>query len=232
MTVSELDATRIPLRVADRFFLAAHAGGQRISPRVDAALVSLGCAAGLLAELILEEEIAVTPHVRPSGRGRCPDFLSWAILREIREEPGHDLRTWLDYLGQAAAEKVRARLVIIDVLREVPVSAGWRGGTASAWRLADTGVTSPEAVLELLFTSAETATGNGMITVPERLAEITFALLARETGVIRNVRLPKNVARQGDFRMKSWQKRVPGPLRNLIAEVAAARGQSAITPRH
>ncbi|MDA3645563.1 GPP34 family phosphoprotein [Saccharopolyspora indica] len=232
MTVSELDATRIPLRVADRFFLAAHTGGQRITPRVDSALVSLGCAAGLLAELILEEEIAVTPSVRPSGRGRCPDFLSWAVLREIREEPGHDLRTWLDYLGQTATEKVRARLVIIDVLREVPVSAGWRGGAASAWRFSDLGVASPESVLELLFTSAETATGNGMITVPERIAEITFALLARETGVIRNVRLAKNVARQGDFRMKSWQKRIPGPLRNLIAEVAAARGQSAITPRH
>ncbi|GAA0536178.1 hypothetical protein GCM10011581_24140 [Saccharopolyspora subtropica] len=230
MTDSGGDA-RLPLRVADRFFLAAHTGEQRLSARVDAALVALGCAGGLLAELILEEEIAVTPSVRPSGRGRCPDFLSWVVLREIRQEPGHDLRTWLEYLGQTATEKVRARLTITDVLREVPVSGGWRGGSAAAWRCADTAVRPAEDELELLFTSAETTSGSGMITVTDRLAEITFALLVRETGVLRQVRLPKHVARQGEYRMESWEPRIPGPLRTLINEVAAAHGQSAITPR-
>ncbi|MCI2418277.1 GPP34 family phosphoprotein [Saccharopolyspora sp. K220] len=232
MTVSGQEAARIPLRVADLFFLAAHTGEQRLSSRVDSALVALGCAGGLLAELILEEEITVTPSVRPAGKGRCPDFLSWVILREIRLETGHDLRTWLEYLGQTAAEKVRARLTITDVLQEVPVSAGWRGGTAAAWRFAESTASAPEADLETLFTSADTATGSGMITVPARLAEITFALLARETGVLRQLRLPKHVARQGEYRMESWEPRIPGPLRTLVSEVAAARGQSAITPRH
>ncbi|MGP4017036.1 GPP34 family phosphoprotein [Saccharopolyspora sp. 5N708] len=232
MTFSGQEPARIPLRVADRFFLTAHTGEQRLATRVDSALVALGCAGGLLAELILEEEIAVTPSVRPAGKGRCPDFLSWAILREIRLESGHDLRTWLEFLGQTATEKVRARLTITDVLREVPVSAGWRGGTAAAWRFADTAVSNSEANLEVLFTNAETATGSGMISDPARLVEITFALLARETGVLRQVRLPKHVARQGEYRMESWEPRIPGPLRTLVSEVAAARGQSAITPRH
>jgi hypothetical protein len=232
LTVSGQEPARIPLRVADRFFLAAHTGEQRLSARVDGALVALGCAGALLAELVLEDEIAVTPSVRPSGKGRCPDFLSWAILREIRQESGHDVRTWLEYLGQTATEKVRARLTITDVLREVPVSAGWRGGTAAAWRFASPDASKPEADLEVLFTSAETATGSGMITIPSRIAEITFALLTRETGVLRQVRLPKHIARQGDYRMESWEPRIPVPLRTLVNEVAAARGQSAITPRH
>ncbi|MEV0082596.1 GPP34 family phosphoprotein [Saccharopolyspora sp. NPDC003752] len=232
MTVSGQEPARIPLRVADRFFLAAHTGEQRLSPRIDGSLVALGCAGGLLAELILEEEVSVTPSVRPSGKGRCPDFLSWAILREIREETGHDVRTWLEYLSQTATEKVRARLTITDVLREVPVSGGWRGGSAAAWRPADDSVRNPEVDLETLFTGAETASGSGMITIPARLAEITLALLLRETGVLRQIRLAKHVTRQGEYRMESWEPRIPGPLRTLVSEVGAARGQSAITPRH
>ncbi|PKW17548.1 GPP34 family phosphoprotein [Saccharopolyspora spinosa] len=232
MTVSGQEPTRIPLRVADRFFLAAHTGEQRLSARVDGALVALGCAGALLAELILEEEIAVTPSVRPSGKGRCPDFLSWTILREVRQESGHDMRTWLEYLGQTATEKVRARLTIIDVLREVPVSGGWRGGTAAAWQFAEDGASKPEADLEVLFTSVETAGGSGMITIPSRIADISLALLLRETGVLRQIRLPKHIARQGEYRMESWEPRIPGALRSLINEVSAARGQVAITPRH
>lgn len=232
MTVSGQESARIPLRVADRFFLAAHTGDQRLSTRVNGELVALGCAGALLAELVLEEEIAVTPSVRPSGKGRCPDFLSWTILREIRQEPGHDVRTWLEYLGQTATEKVRARLTIIDVLREVRVSVGWRGGTATAWRFASPDASTPEADLEVLFTNAQTTTGSDMITSRSRLAEITFALLARETGVLRQVRLPKHIARQGDYRMESWEPRIPAPLRTLVNEVSAARGRSAITPRH
>ncbi|WP_406691092.1 GPP34 family phosphoprotein [Saccharopolyspora sp. ID03-671] len=230
-SVPEPDGTRLPLRIADRFFLAAHSGENRISPRIDADLLALGCSGGLLAELIVEEEIALTPDVRPSGNGRCPDFLSWTVLREIRREAGHDLRTWLEYLAQTSVEKVRSRLVLVDVLREVPISGGLRGGAAAAWRLADTrrGTT---AELEELFTGTDTATGNGVITVPERLTEITFALLTRETGVLRHLRFSKNALRQGEFRMNSWESLLPGTLRSLLHEIGAARGASAITPRH
>ncbi len=230
--VAELDGTRLPLRVADRFFLAAHSGESRISPRIDGELLALGCAGGLLAELIVEEEIALTPDVRPSGNGRCPDFLSWTVLREVRRESGHDLRTWLEYLAQTAVEKVRCRLVLIDVLREVPVSGGLRGGSAAAWRIADEHRGNTTADLEELFTGTETATGNGVITVPERLAEITFALLVRETGALRHLRLSKQAQRQGEFRMGSWESLLPGTLRGLVHEIAVARGRSAITPRH
>lgn len=231
-TVPDHHGTRLPLRIADRFFLIAHGGEGRISPRIDLDLLALGCAGGLLAELIVEEEIALTPDVRPSGNGRCPDFLSWTVLREVRRDSGHDLRTWLEYLAQNAVEKVRSRLVLVDVLREVPVSGGLRGGSAAAWRVDDVQHGDATAVLEELFTGTETATGNGVITVPERLAEITFALLARETGVLRHTRFSKQVLRQGEFRMESWESLLPGTLRNLIYEIAAARGKSAITPRH
>ncbi|WP_245775889.1 GPP34 family phosphoprotein [Saccharopolyspora flava] len=230
--VPELDGSRLPLRVADRFFLAAHSGENRISPRIDTDLLALGCAGGLLAELIVEEEIALTPDVRPSGNGRCPDFLSWTVLREVRREAGHDLRTWLEHLAQTSVEKVRSRLVLVDVLREVPISGGLRGGAAAAWRLADARRETPTAELEQLFTGTDAATGNGVITVPERLTEITFALLARETGVLRHLRFSKNALRQGEFRMDSWESLLPGTLRSLLHEIGAARGASAITPRH
>ncbi|CAM02773.1 Golgi phosphoprotein 3 GPP34 [Saccharopolyspora erythraea NRRL 2338] len=226
------ESTGIPLRLADRIFLAAHTGEQRLASRVDPGLLALGCAGGLLGELILDEEITVTPTVRASGLGRCPDYLSWVVLREIREEGGHELRTWLEYLAQSAAQKVRARLTITDVLHEVPVSAGWRGSPASAWRLAAPGPQAPAEDLERLFTEPDPANGrNGMITAPEALVEITFALLARETGVVRQL-LPRQVARQGEHRMESWEPRIPGPLRTVVNEVAAAREQSAMTPRY
>ena len=223
---------RIPLRLADRIFLAAHAGDQRLSPSVDPSLLALGCAGGLLAELILDEEITVKPTVRASGPGRCPDYLSWVVLREIREEQGHDLRTWLEYLAQTATEKVRARLTITDVLREVSVSAGWRSGPATAWRLAGDGPRPAADDLGELFTGPESAAGTGMITAPEVLREIVFALLARETGVVRQLRLSRQVGRQGEHRMEAWEPRIPGPLRTVVNELSAAREQSAMTPRY
>ncbi|MEB3369931.1 GPP34 family phosphoprotein [Saccharopolyspora mangrovi] len=231
-TAPELDNTRLPLRIADRFFLAAHSGENRISPRIDPERLALGCAGGLLAELIVEEEIAVTPDVRPSGNGRCPDFLSWTVLREIRREAGHDLRTWLEHLSRTAVEKVRCRLVLVDVLREVPISGGLRGGSAAAWRVADSQCGRTTAALEELFTGTDTTTGNGVITVPERLTEVTFALLVRETGALRPMRFAKQAQRQGEFRMNSWESLLPGTLRTLIHEIAGARGSSAITPVH
>ncbi|WP_233575939.1 GPP34 family phosphoprotein [Saccharopolyspora rhizosphaerae] len=228
---AEPGSTRLPLRVADRFFLAAHAGEARLSPRIGSDLLALGCAGGLLAELIVEQEIAVTPDVRPSGNGRCPDFLSWTVLREIRREAGHELRTWLARLAGTAVEKVRCRLVLVDVLREVPVSGGLRGGSAAAWRVADTQCGNATAALEELFTAADSASGSGIITVPERLAEITSALLVRETGVLRHLALSKQAQRQGEFRLSSWESLLPGALRSLVAEIATACGVSGTPSR-
>ncbi|GAA2794496.1 GOLPH3/VPS74 family protein [Saccharopolyspora taberi] len=229
---SSPETAPIPLRLADRIFLAAHAGDQRLSPTVDPSLVALGCAGGLLAELILDEEITVTPTVRASGPGRCPDYLSWVVLREIRQEQGLDLRTWLEYLAQTATEKVRARLTIIDVLREVSVSTGWRSGPATAWRVTEDGPPPVAEQLGELFTGTESVAGTGMITGPDVLREIVFALLARETGAVRQLRLSRQAARQGEHRMESWEPRIPGPLRAVVNEVAAAREQSAMTPRY
>ncbi|MCX2730309.1 GPP34 family phosphoprotein [Saccharopolyspora sp. NFXS83] len=223
---------RIPLRLADRYFLAAHAGAERLTARVDPALVALGCAGGLLAELLLEDEIGVEPTVRPAGKGMPPDFLSWSVLREIRNEPDHAVRTWIRYLARTATEKVRARLTITDVVREVPVSGRWRGGSAVAWRTGALDHRTPVEDLVDLFAHAESAaTRSGMITVPEAKAEVALALLATGTGVTGRLGLSRPVLRQAERRSEHWLQRLPGGLRTVVAEVAAAREQWAMTPR-
>ncbi|WP_243795347.1 GPP34 family phosphoprotein [Saccharopolyspora gloriosae] len=223
---------RIPLRLADRYFLAAHSGADRLTARVDPVLVSLGCAGGLLVELLLEEEISVAPTVRPAGKGMPPDFLSWSVLREVRNEPDHEVRTWIRHLARTATEKVRARLTITDVLREVPVSGGWRGGPAVAWRAGSLDHRTPAEELTDLFTHAESAaTRSGMITVPDAKAEVTLALLTTGTGVTGRLGLPRPVLRQAERRCEQWLPRLPGGLRTVVAEVSAAREQWAMTPR-
>ncbi|MFR9732176.1 GPP34 family phosphoprotein [Saccharopolyspora sp. MS10] len=223
---------RIPLRLADRYFLAAHTGAERLAPRVDPWLVALGCAGGLLAELLLEGEIDAEPTVRPAGAGMPPDFLSWSVLREVRAEPDHDVRTWIRYLADTSVEKVRARLTITDVLREVEVSAGWRTAPAVAWRASRLDERAPAEELADLFAQEESAAvRSGMITVPDAQAEIALALLATGTGVAGRLGLAKPVLRQAARRAEQWLPRLPSGLRVVVAEVAAAREQWAMTPR-
>ena len=223
---------RIPLRLADRYFLAAHTGSERLAPRVDPWLVALGCAGGLLAELLLEGEIDAEPAVRPAGAGMPPDFLSWSVLREVRAEPEHEVRTWIRYLAATSAQKVRARLTIIDVLCEVPVTTGWRAAPAVAWRASPLDQRSPADELADLFAREESAAvRSGMITVPDAQAEIALALLATGTGVAGRLGLSRPVLRQASRRAEQWLPRLPSGLRAVVTEVAAAREQWAMTPR-
>lgn len=218
---------RIPLRLADRYFLAAHTGTDRLVPRVDPALVALGCAGGLLAELLLEDEIGVDPAVHPRGPGMPPDFLAWSVLREVRAAPDHDVRTWVRHLAPGAAQKVRARLTIIDVLREVPPGR-FRG--AGCRRVP--GPDRPADDVRELFRRAETtAPGTGMITVPAVQAEVCLAVLAAATGVAARLGLPRAEARPAAGRAEQWRDRLPAGLRAVVGEVAAAQAQCALTPR-
>ncbi|MCA1187186.1 MULTISPECIES: GPP34 family phosphoprotein [unclassified Saccharopolyspora] len=223
---------RIPLRLADRYFLVAHTGTDRLAARVDPKLVALGCAGGLLAELLLEDEIGVLPTVRPAGKGMPPDFLSWSVLREIRSEPQHSVRTWIQYLSGTATEKVRARLTIIDVVREVPVTGGWRAGPAVAWRPVRLDQRAPaEAVVDTFTHEESAAIRSGMITVPDAQAEVALALLVTGTGVTGRLGLPRPVQRRAEQRAEQWLPRLPAGLRTIVAEVTAAREQWAMTPR-
>ncbi|MFC7340484.1 GPP34 family phosphoprotein [Saccharopolyspora griseoalba] len=219
---------RLPSRLADRFFLAAHTGDDRLAPGILDERLAMGCAAALLGELVLDDEIALAPVVRPSGPGRCPDFLAWTILREVRHGAERDLRGWFELLGNDAGHKVRARLVLVDALREVRPSGGRRGGPLTAWRTVNNQVGSTAEVLERLFTDDDNAARNGMISPSQRLADIVLALLVRETGVLRQIELSKRAAGQGEARMEAWRSRFPPALRALVDELSDLCARSSI----
>lgn len=142
MSESRRPDGRLPLRLDDRFFLSAHVGDDRLEQRTVGERLVLGCAAALLAELILDDEIAVNPTAHPGGPGRSPDF-----LREMRQGGGRDLRGRIEHAGVTAVRKVRSRLVLIDVLREVRVPGVLRGCSGTAGQAVDDQVGSTAEVL-------------------------------------------------------------------------------------
>jgi len=106
--------------LADQLFFLAYSdrtGRSRLHPRA----TGLGLAAGLLAELMLARRIAVFDGgVHVVSREPPGDALTHDVLDLLLTQGRHrDLRTWLAFLGQDAADRVGGRLARADALTEV-----------------------------------------------------------------------------------------------------------------
>ena len=104
------------LMVADRYYLIAHdqwAGRVRLHRRA----VGLALAAGLLGELVLADCIAVRDGEVRVVRHPVPvDALAHTVLTQVAESDHTDVRVWLAYLAEDAADRVAARLARVGVL--------------------------------------------------------------------------------------------------------------------
>jgi len=106
--------------LADQFFLIAHedrSGRSRLHPRA----TGLGLAAALLGELMLSDRLRVFEgELDVVSREPPRDALSHNILDLLIAQPQHrELRTWLHFLAQDAAERVGERLIRAGVVEPV-----------------------------------------------------------------------------------------------------------------
>jgi Golgi phosphoprotein 3 GPP34 len=97
--------------LADQFYLIAHedrTGRSRLHPRA----TGIGLAASLLGELILDNKLRIFAGDLEIVSNQPPrDGLDHAVLDLLIAQPQHrDVRTWLAYLSQDAADRVGQRL--------------------------------------------------------------------------------------------------------------------------
>jgi hypothetical protein len=101
-----------PFSLADDFYLIG-LDGRNNRPRLHAKAMSLGVAAALMAELVLNNYIQIhqnqilvaSRHYAPEGREHAD------MLSAIMAEPQHQLPVWLTYFAQTSVDVVQERLV-------------------------------------------------------------------------------------------------------------------------
>jgi hypothetical protein len=106
--------------LANSYYLIAHddrTGRSRLHPRA----TGLGIAAGLLGELMLFGRLrAMTGDLYVVSQEPPGDSLSHTLLDLLLAQPQHkEIRTWLAYLSQDAADQVGERLLRAGVVEPV-----------------------------------------------------------------------------------------------------------------
>lgn len=231
---------RLPysLRLADQFWLAAHDDTDPLAPRVAPRALELGCAGGLLLELLADRVITLDSAVRPALEttpAAGGDYLCGHLLNEVHAEPDLDLPTWVEYLATFAAGKVRCRLQTFDVLEERTATAGRvRPVTYPAWRAVDRQErATAERTLTTLFRApgATLASGSGMLTWSQQIDEVSLAALAHVTGLLPRLDLGRVPARESGERVADWRQRLPARVRAVLGVVEKSLNDSALSPR-
>jgi Golgi phosphoprotein 3 (GPP34) len=207
------------LLVADELFLAAH-HDQTGKPRAATRAISLGLAGGLLGELMLfgrittrDETVLVVDHRAPA------DALAHTVLDHLTAERSPwPLRTWINFLGQSAAERVASRLERAGHLRQVESRRLLR--TETHWLPTDsTTAVTPGLLLRHHLQNEKP------LTVPDAV----LAGLIEASGLSHAV-LWGTTSRTAQYR--DWcVSALTSPLRELIAETSAAVGNAVLTHR-
>jgi len=203
--------------LADQFFLIAHedrTGRSRLHPRA----TGLGLAAALIGELVMQGRVrAVEGELHVVSPEPPRDALAHGVLDLLIAQPQHrELRTWLAFLAQDAADRVGERLiragVVESVMRRrllstqtfyVPMNSDQRN--AAAWvqvRLAN-------------------------ILVQGRVVDIADQALAGlvvATGLTRHVLWDFAVHRPGITHLQTVVDSLPPDLRELVDHTEAAVG--------
>jgi hypothetical protein len=203
--------------LADQFYLIAHedrSGRSRLHPRA----TGLGLAGGLIGELVLLNRVRVYDGelrvISPEPPG---DALAHNLLDLLIAQPQHrDVRTWLAFLAQDAAERVGERLLRAGILEPVsrrrllgtqvfymPVNSDQRN--AAAW----------EAVrlANLLVHSSSMD-----------LADRTLTGLVVATGLTRHVLWDIAAHRAGLTNVNAIVESLPADLRELVEHTEAMVG--------
>jgi hypothetical protein len=203
--------------LADQFFLIAHedrTGRSRLHPRA----TGLGLAAGLIGELVMQGRIRALEGelfvVNPEPPG---DALSHGVLDLLLAQPQHrELRTWLTFLAQDAAERVGERLIRSGVVE--PVTRRRLLGSQTLYLLRDSDQRNAAAWLQVRLAN---------ILVQGRvvdLADQALAGLVVATGLTRHVLWNSTVHRPGLTHLHTVVEALPSDLRELVDHTEAAIG--------
>jgi hypothetical protein len=203
--------------LADQYYLIAHedrTGRSRLHPRA----TGLGLAAALIGELMLAGRLRVIDgdlHIvsrQPPG-----DALAHDILDLLIAQPQHrEVRTWLAFLAQDAADRVGERLMRLGAVEPVtrrrmlstqtmymPNNAEQRN--AAAW--------APARLANLLARGIELSVSDRLLT----------GLIAA-TGLTRHVLYDFELHRQAFLTMPNAVGSLPSDLRELIEYTEASVG--------
>jgi hypothetical protein len=203
--------------LADQFFLIAHedrTGRSHLHPRA----TGLGLAAGLIGELMLLGRVRVADgEVRVVSQIPPGDSLAHNVLDLLIAQPQHhELRTWLAFLAQDAADRVGERLqragVVEPVIRRkllstqtlyMPMNPDQRN--AAAWQ---------QVRLANLLVQRRSMD----------IADRALAGLVLATGLVRHVLWDFPVHRPGVNHLYTVVEYLPADLRELIEHTEACVG--------
>jgi hypothetical protein len=115
-------------RLADDLYLMAHdenTGRPQLQPRA----LGMGLAGALLAELVINRRIDITPDaVGVVNRTPPPDPLTSQVLDVLLAEGEyHAARDWLQFFARTATGDVAERLAAAGYLTRLPSKRPWRG---------------------------------------------------------------------------------------------------------
>lgn len=204
--------------LADQYYLIAHedrTGRSRLHPRA----TGLGLAAALLGELMLEGRVRVIDgDLYIMSRQPPRDALSHDILDLLIAQPQHrDVRVWLAFLSQDAADRVGERLTRLGAVEPVtrrrmlgstqtlylPHTAEQRN--AAAW--------APARLANMLMRGLQMSVGDRVLTG-----------LVAATGLTRHVLYDFELHRQAYLQMSDVVSMLPVDLRQLIEYTEASVG--------
>jgi hypothetical protein len=203
--------------LADQFFLIAHedrTGRSRLHPRA----TGLGLAAGLIGELVMLGRVrAVEGELHVVNSEPTRDALSHGILDLLLAQPQHrELRTWLAFLAQDAADRVGERLIRAGVLESV--TRRKLLGTQTFYLPMNSDQRNAAAWVQVRLAN---------ILVQGRVVDIADRALAGlvvATGLTRHVLWDYAVHRPGLTHLQSVVDSLPPDLRELVDHTEAAVG--------
>jgi hypothetical protein len=203
--------------LADQFFLIAHedrTGRSRLHPRA----TGLGLAAGLIGELVMQGRIrAVDGELHVVNLEAPGDALAHGVLDLLIAQPQHrDLRTWLTFLAQDAADRVGERLIRAGVVE--PVTRRRLLGTQTLYMPMNSEQRNAAAWVQVRLAN---------ILVQGRVVDITDRALAGlvvATGLTRHVLWDFAVHRPGLTHLQTVVESLPSDLRELVDHTEAAVG--------
>ncbi|RJL23041.1 GOLPH3/VPS74 family protein [Bailinhaonella thermotolerans] len=210
------------MRLADEFFLIAWDTAGQGKPVLHPQGAALGLAGALLGELILGERLTVQgAGLLVLNRVPVEDPLARDVLAQIVAAPEHtDVRTWLAYLAQDAAEGVGARLQDAGLVQRVESRVLFRTRVRyeatefakGAW---------PSLRLTMLLSEHQ----------PMSLPDMLLAALVDAAGLLDHVLFePEQRAPAREY-LTTLTAALPPALRGLAGHVSAAVGSAVMTYR-
>ncbi|MGC4770485.1 GOLPH3/VPS74 family protein [Micromonospora sp. DT44] len=212
-------AVAISPRIADEFFFMAH-DDRTGQPRLHRTALALGLSAALLAELYYEGRITFDRgRVRVLANSPPKDWLQHVVLDRLIGQPQYvETRIWLSFLATTAYEQVATRMWQVGLLQQQQTSRLWRQRTVYVPADMNTAAWSSARLSQQLRTY-------------QQLTHFDVAL----AGLTLHTQLDAALLDGAPYAAHAHLRRLLDqswpPLRDLLAELAAAVGAGVLSHR-